>query len=60
MLCRRTHNRNRDVPALKADNHDNSLKILYQAGIELGRQATSIAKRYTLTTFLTIMHLAIS
>ena len=48
----RTHHRNNDVPALRGETYNISLKILHQMGIELARQATAIAKRYALTIVL--------
>ena len=44
MPCPRKRRQNNGVPALSI-----SLKILYQAGIQLARQTAAIAKHYALT-----------
>ena len=45
--CPRTHHLN-NVPRLRGEKHDISLKILHQAGFETARQAATSAKRYAL------------
>ena len=46
--CPRTHHLN-NVPRLREDEHDISLKILHQAGFETARQAATSAERHALT-----------
>ena len=41
--CPRTQHRN-NVPILRGEKHDISLKILHQAGFETARQAVTLAK----------------
>ena len=41
--CLRTQHRN-NVPILRGEKHDISLKILHQAGFETARQAVTLAK----------------
>ena len=41
--CQRTQHRN-NVPILRGEKHDISLKILHQAGFETARQAVTLAK----------------
>ena len=43
MPCLRTQHRN-NVPILRGEKHDISLKILHQAGFETARQAVTLAK----------------
>ena len=43
MSCPRTQHRN-NVPILRGEKHDISLKILHQAGFETARQAVTLAK----------------
>ena len=43
MSCPRTQHRN-NVPILRREKHDISLKILHQAGFETARQAVTFAK----------------
>ena len=43
MPCPRTQHRN-NVPVLRGEKHDISLKILHQAGLETARQAATLAK----------------
>ena len=43
MSCPRTQHRN-NVPVLRGEKHDISLKILHQAGFETARQAVTLAK----------------
>ena len=45
--CRRTHYLN-NVPSLRGEKHDISLKILHQAGFETARQAATFAERHAL------------
>ena len=45
--CPRTHLNN--VPRLRGEKHDISLKILHQAGFETARQAATSAERHALT-----------
>ena len=47
--CPRTQHLN-NVPRLRGEKHDISLKILHQAGFETARQATTLAKLRALTT----------
>ena len=44
----RTHHLN-NVPRLRGEKHDISLKILHQAGFETARQAATSAERHALT-----------
>ena len=46
--CRRTHYLN-NVPRLRWEKHDISLKILHQAGFETAWQAATFAERHALT-----------
>ena len=46
--CLRTQHRN-NVPILRGEKHDISLKILHQAGFETARQAVTLAKLRALT-----------
>ena len=46
--CPRTHHRN-NVPRLRGEKHDISLKILHQAGFETAGQAATSAKHHALT-----------
>ena len=46
--CPRTHHLN-NVPRLRGEKHDISLKILHQAGFETARQAAKSAERHALT-----------
>ena len=46
--CPRTQHRN-NIPRLKGEKHDISLKILYQAGLETARQAATSAKGHAQT-----------
>ena len=46
--CPRTHHLN-NVPRLRGEKHDISLKILHQAGFENVRQAATWAERHALT-----------
>ena len=46
--CPRTHHLN-NVPRLRGEKHDISLKILHQAGFETARQAATSAERHALT-----------
>ena len=48
MPCRRTQHLN-NVPRLRGEKHDISLKILHQAGFEPARQAATSAERHALT-----------
>ena len=48
MSCPRTHHLN-NVPILKGEKHDISMKILHQAGFETARQAATSAERHALT-----------
>ena len=48
MSCPRTHHLN-NVPRLRGEKHDISLKILHQAGFETARQAATSAERHALT-----------
>ena len=48
MPCPRTHYLN-NVPRLRGEKHDISLKILHQAGFETARQAGTLAERHALT-----------
>ena len=48
MLCPRTQHLN-NVPRLRGEKHDISLKILHQAGFETARQAATSAERHALT-----------
>ena len=48
MPCPRTQHLN-NVPRLRGQKHDISLKILHQAGFETARQAATSAKRHALT-----------
>ena len=48
MPCPRTQHLN-NVPRLRGENHDISLKILHQAGFETARQAATSAERHALT-----------
>ena len=48
MACPRTQHLN-NVPRLRGEKHDISLKILHQAGFETARQAATSAERYALT-----------
>ena len=48
MLCPRTQHRS-NVPILRGEKQDISLKILHQAGFETPRQAVTSAKRHALT-----------
>ena len=43
MPCLRTQHRN-NVPILRGEKHDISLKIMHQAGFETARQAVTLAK----------------
>ena len=43
MPCLRTQHRN-NVPILRGEKHDISLKILHQAGFETARQAVTLTK----------------
>ena len=43
MPCPRTQHRN-NVPILKGEEHEISLKTLHQAGFETARQAVTLAK----------------
>ena len=47
MSCPRMQHRN-NVPILRGEKHDISLKILHQAGFETARQAVTLAKLRTL------------
>ena len=53
MLCTRTQHQN-NVPRVRGEKHDISLKILHQAGFETARQTATSAERYALTMFLSI------
>ena len=46
--CPRTQHRN-NVPILRGEKHDISLKILHQAGFETAGQAATMAKPHALT-----------
>ena len=46
--CPRTEHLS-NVPRLRGEKHDISLKILHQAGFETARQAATLAERHTLT-----------
>ena len=46
--CPRTQYLN-NVPGLRGEKHDISLKILHQAGFETARQAATSAERHALT-----------
>ena len=46
--CPRTQHLN-NVPRLRGEKHDISLKILHQAGFETARQAATSAERHALT-----------
>ena len=46
--CQRTQHLN-NVPRLREEEHDNSLKILHQAGFETARQAATSAEHHALT-----------
>ena len=48
MPCSRTQHIN-NVPRLRGEKHDISLKILHQAGFETARQAATSAERHALT-----------
>ena len=48
MPCPRTQHLN-NVPRLRGEKHDISLKILHQAGFETARQAATSAERHALT-----------
>ena len=48
MSCPRTHHRN-NVPRLRGEKHDISLKILHQAGFETAWQAATSAKCHAIT-----------
>ena len=48
MPCPRTQHLN-NVPRLRGEKHDISLRILHQAGFETARQAATSAKRHALT-----------
>ena len=48
MPCPRTQHLN-NVPRLRGEKHDISLKILHQAGFKTARQAATSAERYALT-----------
>ena len=48
MPCPRTQHRN-NVPILRVEKHDISLKILHQAGLKTARQAATSAKLRALT-----------
>ena len=48
MSCPRTQHLN-NVPRLRGEKHDISLKILHQAGFETARQAATSAERHALT-----------
>ena len=39
----------KNVPILRAEKHENFLKILHRAGFETAREAAALAKRYALT-----------
>ena len=45
--CPITHHRN-NVPRMRGEKHDISLKILHQAGFEIARQAATSAMRHAL------------
>ena len=45
--CKRTQHRN-NIPILREEKHDISLKILHQAGFETARQAVTLAKLHAL------------
>ena len=47
MSCPRTHHLN-NVPRLRGEKHDISLKFLHQAGFETARQAAASAERHAL------------
>ena len=46
--CPKTQHLN-NVPRLRGEKHDISLKILHQAGFETARKAATSAERYALT-----------
>ena len=46
--CPRTHHLN-NVPGLREEKHDISLKILHQAGFEIARKAATSAEHHALT-----------
>ena len=46
--CPRTQQHRKNVPILRGEKHDISLKILHQAGFETARQAVTSAKLCTL------------
>ena len=46
--CLKTQHRN-NVPRLRGEKHDFSLKILQQAGFETARQEATLSKRHALT-----------
>ena len=48
VLCPRTHYLN-NVPRLRGEKHDISLKILHQVGFGTARQAATSAERHALT-----------
>ena len=48
MPCPRTQHLN-DVPRLRGEKHEISLKILHQAGFETARQAATSAEHHALT-----------
>ena len=47
MSCPRTQHLN-NVPRLRGEKHDISLKILHKAGFETGQQAATSAERHAL------------
>ena len=48
MPCQRTHHFN-NVPRLRGEKHDISLKIQHQVGFKTARQAATSAERHALT-----------